>query len=244
MIEDLVVVAAGAGSRLKSMGEPKPLVSLAGKSLIEWALSNAFAAGLDRAIVVTGYKAAALEAHLEALRGQYGWRIDTAHNPDFGAPNGLSVLRARALVAGPFCLAMCDHLVEPRLYRSLLDADIPTDSVALGIDRRLDNPLVDLDDVTRVHLEGRYIRDIGKGLSRYNAFDTGIFAAGPALFEALEASGRDEGDFSISGGMKRLAAEGRAIGIDVGDACWIDIDNPRMHALAESWLRSSGTAGV
>ncbi len=218
------------------------MVRLAGRSLIEWALMSAFSAGLKRAVVVTGYKAAQLEAHLDGLSEKHDWRIATVYNPDFSAPNGLSVLQARGYVGGRFCLAMCDHFVEPRLYRALLGADIPAGCVALAVDSRLDNPLVDLDDVTRVELEGRTIRNIGKGLARYNAFDTGIFAAGPALFDALEASSRDDGDNSISGGMRKLAAGDRAIGIDIGDVCWIDVDSPAMHDLATAWIQTNGIA--
>lgn len=237
MIEDVVILAAGSGSRLQGLGPSKPLVTLAGRTLIERAIESAFAAGLSRAIVITGHRAEALEAHLADLRARKGWAIETRHNPDYAAPNGQSVLCARPLLRGPFFLAMCDHLVEPAIYGRLLAAALPADCTALGIDRRLDNPLVELDDVTRVHVDGIRIRDIGKGLARYNAFDTGIFAATPALLEAIALSGRADGDLSISGGMRRLAAKGRALGIDVGDACWIDIDNPQMHALAETWIR-------
>lgn len=239
MIEDVVILAAGSGSRLQDMGESKPLVKLAGRTLIERAIGSAFAAGMRRAIVITGHRAAALEAHLAELRARNGWPIATLHNPDFAAPNGLSVLCARPLLRGPFFLAMCDHLVEPGIYHRLLAATVPPGAVALGVDRRLDNPLVEMEDVTRVLMDDGRIRDIGKGLSRYNAFDTGIFAASAVLLDAIATSGRDHGDLSISGGMKQLAAEGRALGIDVGDACWIDIDNPRMHALAEAWIRAS-----
>lgn len=240
MIEDVVILAAGSGSRLQALGASKPLVRLAGRTLIDRAIASAFAAGVSRAVVITGHQSAAVEMHLDELRARSGWSITTRHNPDFTAQNGLSVLCARPLLDGrPFFLAMCDHLVEPAIYHRLMDASLSPGSVALGIDRRLDNPLVELDDVTRVDLDGARIRDIGKGLKQFNAFDTGIFAAGPALYDAIEKSGRDQEDFSISGGMRELARSGRAIGVDIGDACWIDIDNPRMHGLAEEWIRAS-----
>ena len=242
MINDLLIIAAGMGSRLKARGDLKPLVEVGGVSLIEHAIGAAMAAGLSRVTVVTGHKATKLERFLEALAARRGWHIQTVHNTDFRKPNGLSVLCARQLMKGRFCLAMCDHLVTPSLYRRLLAAEPRPGQVALAVDRRLDNPCVDLSDVTRVQLAGRQIRDIGKEIAIHNAFDTGVFAADPALFKALEDSGYKTGDFSLSGGIRHLAANKRAIGVDIGDAFWIDVDSPEMHALATEWLATSGRA--
>jgi len=236
MIEDLLIVAAGMGTRLRAKGNLKPLVELDGVPMIEHAMSAAFAAGMKRATVVTGYHADVLEGFLSELSKCKGWEINTVHNPDFMYPNGLSVLKAAAVLTGPFCLAMCDHLVEPVLYQRLLANALKDDEVALAVDRRLDNPYVDIEDVTKVRLSGRQIKSIGKELAVYNAFDCGIFAGGPALFEAIEKGGRENNDYSISGGMTMLAADDKAIGVDVGDAFWIDVDSPDMHELAAKWL--------
>lgn len=244
MIEDLLIVAAGMGTRLRAKGDLKPLVELCGMPLIEHAMENAFAAGLKRATVVVGYHSGILEDFLSELSKRRGWEIDTVFNPDFKHPNGISVLKAKERLTSRFCLAMCDHLVEPALYKRLTSHAIGDDQVALGLDMRLDNEYVDLEDVTRVRFAGQHIRDIGKELSVYNAFDTGIFMAGPALFEAIEKSGRDNNDFSISGGMLMLAKEQNAIGVDVGDSFWIDVDSPEMHRLATQWYEANQSEAV
>jgi len=241
MIEDLLIVAAGMGTRLRAKGNLKPLVELDGVPMIEHAMTAAFAAGMKRATVVTGYHADVLENFLDELSARKGWQINTVHNPDFMYPNGLSVLKASTVLTGPFCLAMCDHLVEPTLYHRLLATALKEDEVALAVDRRLENPYVDIDDVTKVRLSGRHIKGIGKELPVFNAFDCGIFAAGPALFEAIEKSGRESSDYSISGGMTMLTAEDKAVGIDIGDAFWIDVDSPDMHELATKWLDQKKT---
>jgi len=240
MIEDLLIVAAGMGTRLRAKGNLKPLVELGGMPMIEHAMSAAFSAGMKRATVVTGYHAEILEKFLHDLSKRKGWEINIVHNPDFMYPNGLSVLKAAPVLTGRFCLAMCDHLVQPVLYKRLMATALKDDEVALAVDKRLDNPYVDIEDVTKVRLSGRHIKSIGKELAVYNAFDCGIFAAGPALFEAIEKGGRESNDYSISGGMTMLAAEDKAIGVDVGDAFWIDVDSPDMHALAAKWLGVEG----
>jgi 1L-myo-inositol 1-phosphate cytidylyltransferase len=106
--------------------------------------------------------------------------------------------------------------------------------VILAVDSRIVNhPTADLDDVTKVRVEGGAIRDIGKELTEYNAFDTGIFLCTPALFGALEESFRD-GDYSLSGGIRVLASRGKARVFDVGDALWIDVDDSPAYARAEA----------
>jgi len=239
MIEDLLIVAAGMGTRLRAKGNLKPLVELDGVPLIEHAIGNAFKAGLKRATVVTGYHEEILTAFLTDLAARKSWHIETVHNPDFMYPNGLSVLKAASKISGNFCLAMCDHFVVPKLYTTLLRALRHTDEVALAIDTRLSNPYVDIEDVTKVSIVGRSIRNIGKEIPVYNAFDAGVFAAGPALFEAIEKSGREKKDYSISGGMMQLANTGKAVGVDIGDSFWIDVDSPDMHELATDWLETN-----
>lgn len=238
MIEDLLIVAAGMGTRLRAKGNLKPLVEVCGKPLIDYALAAAFKAGVTRATIVTGYHAETLEAHLADLGKRHGWQLKTVRNLDYMRPNGLSVLAAKSLLPGRFFLAMCDHMVSPDLYRRLMAGVGDADSVALGVDRRLENHFVDLDDVTRVRLEGQHIVGIGKDLTEFNAFDTGIFKAGPALFEAIEMAGAETGDYSISAGMHLLARDGRAFGVDVGDAFWIDVDSPDMHDLATGYVKT------
>lgn len=237
-MQDLLIVAAGMGSRLRALGNLKPLVELEQLPLIAHAMSAAFGAGLKRATVVTGHNADILEDYLAKLAEENNWQIQTIHNPDFHKPNGLSVLTARELLDGPFCLAMCDHFVEPSLYKALLSYPRKDGVVALGVDKNLDNPHVDLDDVTKVQLKGDYIQDIGKTISSYNAFDAGIFAADAALFDAIEQANKLENQLSISGGMKQLAKDNCAVGADITGNVWIDVDSPEMFELATDYLRS------
>ena len=51
-----LILAAGQGTRLKSKGEIKPLVSLLGVPLIERVIRSAMEAGVDEFVVITGYQ--------------------------------------------------------------------------------------------------------------------------------------------------------------------------------------------
>jgi len=233
---DCLIIAAGRGSRLVSRGEPKPLVTLGGTTLIERVIGTAARAGVRGFCVVTGYLAEKIEGALSASPLLEGLDLRFVHNPEWERENGLSVACAAGSVGERFVLLMSDHLFEERVLARLLAEPIAGDEVILAVDTRISgHPTVDLEDVTRVRVESGAIRDIGKGLADYNAFDTGMFLCTPALFAALEESFR-RGDRSLSGGIRALAARGKARAFDVGDGLWIDVDDDAAYRRAEGFF--------
>lgn len=228
-IATAVLLAAGAGTRLRAAAESKPLCVVAGKALIDHALERLAAAGIARAIVVTGYRAEIIEAHLAAR--DWPLAVETVRTRDWQLPNGVSALAAADALAGaPALLAMCDHLVEPALYARMADAGAGN-GLRLGIDRRLGHPWVDPEDVTFVATEGARIVAIGKGMAQHDCYDTGVFAVGQRFFEALASLEAP----SITEAVRVLAADGAAEVVDCSDLTWIDVDDPKALAAAEGW---------
>ncbi|SEM81719.1 1L-myo-inositol 1-phosphate cytidylyltransferase [Sphingomonas gellani] len=233
-ITTAIVLAAGEGSRLRSSAPYKPLCEVGGKALIDHALDGLAAAGLSRAVVVLGYGQAAIRDHLARRTASIAVEIATS---DPRLPNGVSVLAAAAHVSGEALLSMCDHLVDPALYARLAKAGSGS-GLRLGIDRRLGHGWVDPLDVTCVRTDGDRIVAIGKGLEPHDAYDTGVFAVGPALFEALGTLAEP----SLTEGVRVLAAAGTAEIVDVSDCSWIDVDDPPALALAEGWMAQPAAA--
>ena len=238
-----VIIAAGRGSRLASRAPSKPLLEVAGTALIDRALDAARAAGIRRFVVVTGYAGDEVERHLKTKAAADGLAIETVRNDEWEKENGLSVLKARPLAGTRFLLVMSDHIFDPALLEGLRSQTIVDGEIILAVDRRTSgpHPFVDLDDVTRVREENGRIAAIGKNIPAYNAFDTGAFFCTPALFEALERS-QAGGDYSLSGGIKALAASGKARTWDIGDLFWLDVDDDKAVAKAEDAL-AAGLAG-
>ncbi len=234
-----LIIAAGQGSRLRQRAESKPLVPVHGIPLIQRVIRAAVAGGVDEFYVVSGYQGPRLREHLDQFASDAGIVVNHLVNRNWQRPNGVSVLRARGHLSEPFLLLMSDHLFDPSIVRELLDQPLDADGLILAVDKRLNNPLVDLDDVTRVDCSGDEIRDIGKELSNFNAFDTGIFYSTPALFAALEASTKNSGNASLSGGVAHLASLGKARVFDIGDRFWLDIDDSRSYVKAEVALVES-----
>ncbi len=228
-----LIIAAGQGSRLRQKAESKPLVPILGIPLIERVIESARQGGAREFCVVSGYQGQQVRPHLDRFAQNRGLVIEHIVNRRWREPNGLSVLQAREHLRRPFVLLMADHLFDPVILSRLVEQPLDDRGLILAVDERMDNPLVDLDDVTRVRHTAGAIHDIGKGLADYNAFDTGIFYCSPALFDALEVSTESHGDASLSAGVRVLAGRGRAHVYDIQNRFWLDVDDSRSYVKAE-----------
>lgn len=232
-----IVLAAGLGTRLRAAGAVKPLVEVAGRSLLQHALDGLFTAGATDVLVVTGHGAAEVAAAVAAHDRADAVRL--VHNADFAAPNGVSVLAARAHLRAPALLVMADHLVDPQLYARVARHGGGA-ALALGVDRRLDHPWIDPADVTRVWTMGAHLQTIGKQLDPYNGYDTGVFLITDALMEALATMPAP----GLSDGVRALAARGEAHAVETGDLGWIDVDDPRALGIAQDWMAARLKVGA
>jgi 1L-myo-inositol 1-phosphate cytidylyltransferase len=232
---DALIIAAGFGSRLADISPSKPLTPIAGVPLIELGVRQVAAAGAKRVVVVTGHEAERLEAFLPDLTERVGIPIVPERLSDWSTPNGYSVMAGAARIDGDFLLMMADHIFSAEILRGLAQSGAPERGVTLGIDYRIDSPLVDPDDATWVkHDEAGRITAIGKTIPHYDAVDCGAFLATPELAAAIAAAIAEGKPGSLSDGMQRLADAGRAWTMDIGNAWWIDVDDPRAYALAEA----------
>ncbi|OWK32904.1 NTP transferase domain-containing protein [Sphingomonas mucosissima] len=224
-----LIVAAGLGSRLREVSPSKPLTSIAGVPMIARVIAAARAGGATSFAVVIGHEGDRLQAFLHELDPT----ITCVTTADWNLPNGYSVLTGAGAI-GPerHLLMMADHLCEPAIIARMIAA--PAVPLALAIDRRLDNPLIDLDDVTRVRTNGDRIVAIGKHLPDYDSFDCGIFAVDGRFHSALRDVIARGGAGSISAGVEALAATGDAHAVDIGEAWWLDVDDARALAQAEA----------
>jgi choline kinase/phosphatidylglycerophosphate synthase len=231
-----LIIAAGQGSRLQQRGDIKPLIPILGIPLIERVIRSTMETGTDEFYVVIGWQSDLVRDFLERLAKRLAIRITPLVNEDWEKGNGLSVLKARDVLQEPFLLLMADHLFDPKLVRSLTTHSLPDGEVALVVDSDIHNSLVDMDDVTRVRVENGKICDIGKGMTDFNGFDTGIFLCSSAIFQALEQSREKDGDTTLSGAMRVLAEDGRAKAISSSNSFWIDVDDPAAFKRAEKAL--------
>ncbi len=224
-----LILAAGLGSRLRELGDSKPLTKVEGIPLIERTVRQSIEAGINEFVVIVGYMAAEVTAFLEKLSQELKVNIQCVTNDAWNKGNGRSVLAARALLDGPFHLMMADHIFDPAILRALRAKPLHDGEVRLAIDTNLSNPFVDINDVTKVRQQNNLVADIGKNIEQYNAFDTGFFYCTPALFGAIERSINVHNDDSLSGGIRELGRIGKVEAVDIGTLEWIDVDDPKAH---------------
>ena len=231
-----LIIAAGKGSRLRPNGSCKPLTPILGVPLIERVIRSALEAGADDFYVITGYQRKRVHAFLNRLTDRLGIRITPIVNEDWEKENGLSVIKAKKYLREPFLMLMADHLFDPAVARKLMRLPLADGEIILGVDEDTHNSLIDMEDVTRVKVEENRLRDIGKGLTDFNGFDTGIFLCTPSIFGALEYCAKEHGDTSLSGAVRVLVAEDRVGVVDTMGYFVIDVDDPAAFRRAEDAL--------
>jgi CDP-L-myo-inositol myo-inositolphosphotransferase len=233
-----LILAAGQGTRLRSRGEVKPLVPLLGVPLIERIIRSAMEGGVDDFYVVTGYEGEKVGDFLRHLSGRVNVAITRIQNKEWQKENGCSVLQARELLDEPFVLLMGDHLFDPAIIRSLQQQPLMEGEILLAVDTNTNNPLVDLEDVTKVRVKDGLIQNIGKTIDDFNGFDTGIFLCTPAIFESLEHASKIKHDTTLSAAIRVLAENNHAKSLPTKEF-WIDIDDEKAYQQAEKALLNS-----
>ena len=188
-------------------------------------------AGITRFVIVVGYRADLIRRWF-AERAFDRISVTLVENPEYHKSNGVSALAAKGELHNRFLLLMSDHIFEPKTAKALVQQPLGEDEVILAVDHNV-NSVFDLDDATKVKCEANHIVDIGKNLSRYDALDTGMFLCTSALFNRLETV-KNDGECSLSDGMRQLGREQKLRAFDIGDAHWQDVDSPAALAHAES----------
>ncbi len=233
----VLIIASGQGSRLSQMGDSKPLIPILGLPLIERTILTVKKSGFSEFYIVTGYNGQKVRDFLDKLGPRCNVKITHVINGDWEKSNALSVLKAKqALGKENFLLVMADHLFDKEILQDLKSQPIKDCKVILAADFTTDsNPLIDIEDVTKVLVKKDRIVDIGKNIPDYNAYDTGAFLCSPAIFPAIEKS-IGHNDSSLSGAIKILAQEKQVSVFDIQGKFWMDIDDEAAIKKAQQQL--------
>ncbi|WP_068874941.1 MULTISPECIES: sugar phosphate nucleotidyltransferase [unclassified Phenylobacterium] len=177
-----IILAAGQGKRLLPLTEtrPKCLIELSGRTLLAWQLLRLQAAGVQEAVIVTGFRADAVEAEVAALDLTMPVRL--AFNPFYTvSDNTASCWIVRQEFDREVLILNGDTLFGPGVAEALLAA--PPAEITVTIDRK---PAYDADDMKVLTEHGR-LKAIGKTIEAYDAESIGFLRfskAGAAKFAA------------------------------------------------------------
>lgn len=123
MIQQAVLLAAGTGTRLMPLTRdcPKCMVPVAGRPIVDTLLDALRPLQIEEIVVVTGYRADALEDYLRR-NTEFSWRF--IHNDRFATTNNiLSLYAARDAIEGTFLLVESDIYLQPDALAPLADED-------------------------------------------------------------------------------------------------------------------------
>ena len=224
MIREAVILAAGQGTRIKNVSgeQPKPLVDVHGRALLDIGVEHLLANGIERIIVVVGYEHGQIRTHV--AEQPYRDSVVFIQNEEWQKENGISVFASRTAIEGEFfLLQMVDHIFDPVIYSKALEFPRQAGHSYLCIDRDIDG-VFDLPDATKLVVEADgSISSIAKDPDRYNAFGPGLFLMSRDIFgyfERAEAAGRN----TISNAVQDAGRDNRFFTIDVTGVSWLDVD--------------------
>lgn len=211
------VLAAGVGERLRVGGRPKPLVRVAGLTLLERTIRTLRAGGVQgKVVVVVGYRGKEVA---EFVRSRFP-DVEALQNPDYPRGNGTSVLVAAPHLPRRFVVAMVDHVHSPASVRRLIAT--PGSFVA-AVDSC--PVFVNSKEATRVRMEAGRVVDLGKKLQPYDALDAGLFVCPRAALERLRTDEHEPLSWNVL--KRRWLASGKTlVACDLAGSRWADVDTP------------------
>lgn len=232
-----VILAAGLGSRLREQLDShssKPLMEIAGKSLLMRTIQSHEKAGITKIIIITGWQSDLIKAEIQK---QYKGHAELCFvfNEHYELSNGISLLKAKPYIQQDFLLTMADHVLDDQIMIKTIGHVPPEGGATLCVDYKIET-VFDLPDATKVQVKAGFIRLIGKEISDYNCIDTGVFVGTNALIKEIEKKYSCNGDASLSDGVQSLASQGKMEALDIGSSYWQDVDDPAMIKHAKNIL--------
>jgi glucose-1-phosphate thymidylyltransferase len=201
-----VILAAGEGRRLKPLTNrrPKPMLSVAGKPLLEYVVEATRDAGIDDIVLVVGYRRDRIQTH---FGDGDDWDVDVEYAvQDNQLGTGHAVLQAADLVEDPFVVLNGDQLVDADGIASVAETLGSGDDRAVMTVARSSEP----QRYGVVHLEGERAVDIEEKPTdpTTEVFNAGIYGFAPGVFDSIRATDTGEsGELAITDVLQRLVPE-------------------------------------
>ncbi len=230
-----IVLAAGLGTRMRPYNGhvPKPLVQIAGKSLIDYSLDRLADAGVERVVVNVHHLANALERHL-ASRKRPHIVISDERAELLGTGGGIAKALPQ-LGDAPFFLVNSDTVwldgVKPNFAR-LADAFDPETMDAL---------LLLAPTAESIGYGGRgdfAMLPDGRLRRRAESEVVPFVYAGAAILSPALFAGAPAGAFPLTPLFDRAGAKDRLFGLRL-EGLWMHVGTPEAVAAAEAALAAA-----
>ena len=230
-----VVLAAGRGTRLADAGEdtPKPLMPIAGVTVIERILDALTGEGFDDAVVVTGHRAGEVERHLASRPAV---RFVRQEHPQ---GTGDALLAARSAIGDePFLVTWVDVIVEPGTYRRVAEAAGDYDG-AVAV-----NHLDDLSTGGAVAVEDGWVTGITEKPGPMAGWNqTGVLALSREVWPHVAAVERSvRGEYELPDAINAWVGDGGRIAAVPVEGPVFEIGTPQGLAAAVAYFSGESSS--
>lgn len=233
---DVVILAAGLGSRLKDLTQdcPKAMVKVLNKPLIDYTLDMIDFSQINNVYVIGGYKIEVLKNHLEQKKIK---KIKVIENKDYQAGSTLTVEKALPFIEDNFLLMNVDHIYSPEFFKRILKASNPDKIIAMS-----DSDRVLVADDMKIELSSNNtIKKISKQLSVFQKGYIGMSFIGKNQLQTYKKAvetvkNQTQSKANVEAVLDYLAPQ---IGIEVLDLSgigWYEVDNQEDLTNAEKGL--------
>ena len=231
-----MILAAGLGKRMRPLTatRPKPLIEVAGQSLLDHVLERLRSAGVKKVVVNVHYLADAVEAHLQTR--PHGLVIAISDERSLLLETGGGLVKAAPLIdSDPFLAINSDNLW----------IDGPADTLKLLAsqwdDERMDALLllVPLARAENHRGQGDFHMDRNGRLRRRARSHVAPFVfTGIQMISKRLMRGAPDGPFSTNILWDRAIDEGRCFGA-VHQGLWFDVGTPKSIGMTETALENA-----
>ncbi len=168
-----IILAAGRGRRLKELtdNQPKPMVTVTDKSIIQNLVEQLIKSGVDRIVMLVGYKAKLLQDHLS----DYSDRVNLIfiENEVYATTNNIYTLwLAKNYLTEGFYLFEADIFCDQKILKDLTTTDADNVIVADKFTDKMNGTVIKFDPETKA-VTGMFLgKDQGNEFDYSDAYKT------------------------------------------------------------------------
>lgn len=172
-----LILAAGYGSRIADVTtNPKSMLPINEKSLMDWHFDSLAKVGIKNVVVVTGYKRDVLEEYLQKFKTNFN--LEFAVNDDYKVKgNTYSLFFGLEKVETDFLLFDADLIYETSILRAFVE-DTQANQILVGSgsieDIESAKTMIDADGFVRMTIDKRAVSDAEKAKYKFAGEAIGI----------------------------------------------------------------------
>ena len=237
-VSEAVVLAAGEGRRLRPLTayQPKPMLPVANRPIIEYVVDSLVEAGLEHVVVVVGYRAQRIQSHLTKRYPDVDLTFVTQRTQ---LGSGHALQQAADHVGAAFVVVNGDNVVHADTVRAVVEQYEATDSTATVAVTHSETP----EEYGTVTIDRGRIADIDKHPSNREGslVNAGVYTFDRSVFDALAHTETHGGELHLPYVVPELVAPVTSVYVEG----WMDPSTPwRLLSVTERVLANRAESSI